>query len=226
MRQPLVPSTDGARVGPGCGVYTATNNGEPGGWCAKGKRFSEPLDLSRHKAVALWVHGDGKRETLRFQFRDVSGAHADWLVPIDFTGWRLHVFETADAPGFDWSRTEYVIFYYNGIPSGATVTLKLDDLKAFPELQEPPLLSRPEVTVNGKRLSLPVELAADEALSIEGKSRCTIWRRGLERGESVEIDGAALVLKPGANGLELSCDESKGAPRDVSVHVLSLEVVE
>jgi hypothetical protein len=222
----LPPLRRGGRGG-SCGVYTARNDGGPGGWCAKGKQFPEVLDLSHYEAVALWVHGDGQRETLRFQFRDVAGRHADWLVPIDFTGWRLLTFRTADVPGFDWGQTEYVIFYYNDLPAKATCTMKFDDLKALPKLRKPPSLRRPVLTVNGQKVRLPVDLKAQESLILDGQGRCTLWRDGGAQAVGAGLRaspgrGAAFVLRPGSNRFELSCDPSKGVPRDVTVRVLRL----
>ena len=225
VSQTFAPDTADARVGRCCGTYAAVNKAGPGGWCAKGKRFAKPLDLSAYEAVAMWVHGDGKRETLRFQFRDVAGRYADWLVPIDFRGWRLLVFKTADRPDFNWKATEYVIFYFNDIPARATVTVKLDDLKAIPKLRQPPALNQPVLSINGKPIALSVKLGANEALTIEGAGTCTVWR-GTAQAASVNVAAQALVLKPGPNRFELSCDASKGAPRDVSVRVLCLGPVE
>jgi len=233
VSQTFVPSAEGtpplAKGGQGgvCGIYTATNDGGPGGWCAKGKRFPEPLDLSGYEAVALWVHGDGQRETLRFQFRDVEGRYADWLVPIDFIGWRLHVFRTADAPNYDWKTTEYVIFYYNDLPAKATCTMKFDDLKALPKLRKPPSLRRPVLTVNGQTIRLPADLGAQEALILDGRGRYLLWRNGIGQAVGAGLRaspgrGSAVVLQPGSNRFELSCDTSKGVPRDVTVRVIRL----
>lgn len=225
VSQTFTPSREGARVGKSCGVYTAKNDGGAGGWCAKGKRFPKPLNLSGYAAVAFWLHGDGKRETLRFQFRDVAGRHADWLVPIDFAGWRLQVFRTADVRDFDWAKTEYVLFYYNDLPSGTTCTMKFDDLKALPGERKPLLLSRPTLTVNGKVTRFPADLATGEGLTLDDQGSCALWRPGVESGQKVKVQGAPFVLQPGPNRFELSCDTSKGAPHNVTVRVIRMAAV-
>lgn len=124
---------------------------------ASGKRFPKPVDLSPYEALALWVCGDGKGEALRFQFRDAAGANADWVIPMNFRGWRLMVFKTADAEKSNWKQTEYVLFYFNNIPAGTTVAMKFDDLKAIPKLPTPPRLCRPALTVEGNRISVAAE---------------------------------------------------------------------
>ena len=218
VTQTFVSSPEGARVGR-CGVYSATNAAGPGGWCAKGKRFSPTLDLTGQQALAFWLRGDGQGETLRFQLRDVNGAPADWLLPIDFTGWRLQVLRTADRPDFDWARTEYLILYFNDIPLGATVTLGFDDVKALPTLRPPPPLERPELTVGDQRLSLRVSLAPGQALTIDDLGCATVWPLGPGRPKPVKGRYGPIILQPGGNRVALSCATSHGAPRDTTVRL-------
>jgi hypothetical protein len=176
--------------------------------------------------VALWVNGDAKGEALRFQFRDSAGAYADWVLPMDFTGWRLLVFKTADRPEFNWQKVEYVIFYFNNIPPNATVTMKFDDLKALPKLRKPPLLSGLRLTINEKEMSIPGSLDLQDCLTLDWRGTCTLWPKGITPGEQVGAAPAPPVLKPGANVLKLTCDSSQDAPRDVLVRVIRLGLTE
>jgi hypothetical protein len=221
VTQTFVSTPDDARAGR-CGVYSATNAGPAGGWSGKGKRFSPVLDLSKRAAIAFWLRGDGKREALRFQFRDVTGQYADWVIPIDFTGWRLQVLSTADRPDFDWTKTEYVIFYFNDIPAGATVSLGFDDVKAVTSLRPPPALVLPELLVNDQRLALPVSLAPGQGLTIDDQGRCIVWPLGPGKPKPVKGKCAPIILQPGENRVTLSCDTAKGAPRDTTVRLVPL----
>jgi hypothetical protein len=220
-----VAGQGGRDAGPG-GVYSATNAGAPGGWCGIGRRFAKPLDLSPYEAVAFWVCGDGKGEILRFQFHDAAAGYADWTVPIDFSGWRLLVFRTADAAQIDWKQTEYVLFYFNNIPAQATVELRLDDLRALPRLRPPPRLCNPVLTVAGQRASLEGEFEANEALTLDRSGRGRAWRAGVAEPREVKGGREPLALNPGLNRLELTCDASRGAPRDVTVRVVRLGALE
>jgi hypothetical protein len=220
VTQTFVTSAKGGPMGRPCAVYSATNGGAAGGWGAKGKRFAHPLDLSAYKTIAFWLGGDGQGETLRFQFRDTAGRYADWLVPIDFAGWRLSRFSTADAPGFDWKHTEYVIFYYNDIPAGVTCTMKFAGLKALPAGETIASLRKPALTVNGVKLAMPATLAAGETLILDGRGRGLVFREGKQQRSFTA--GAAVVLQPGANRLQLSCDRLDQAPDDVAVQVIPL----
>jgi len=221
VTQTFVSTAEGARAGR-CGVYSATNAGPAGGWAGKGKRFAPTLDLSGRAAIAFWLRGDGKREALRFQFRDVTGKYADWVIPIDFTGWRLQVVRTADRRDFDWTKTEYLIFYFNDIPAGATVALGFDDVKAIASLRPPPALVHPQLTVNDQRLTLPVSLAPGQGLTVDDQGRCTVWPLGPGKPKPVKGKCEPIVLQPGENRVALSCDTSRGFPRDTTVRLVPL----
>ena len=218
VTQTFVSTAQGARAG-SCAVYTATNAAGPGGWCAKGKRFAEALDLTGHEAVAFWLRGDGRGETLRFQFRDAKGAPADWLVPIDFVGWRLQVLRLADRPDFDWGKVEYLIVYFNDIPADTTVSMGFDDVRAFRRLRPPPALVRPTLTVNDQQVSLPVTLEPGHALTLDDQGRAAVWPLGPGKPQPIKGRYAPLSLQPGENGVTLSCDAAKGAQRDVTVRL-------
>lgn len=226
VSQSFSATEEDVRVGVHCGVYTATNDGAPGGWCGVGRRFAKPLDLSAYEALALWVCGDGKSEVLRFQFYDVAGTYADWTVPIDFNGWRLLVFKTASAAKFDWRQTEYVLFYFNNIPAKTTVAMKFDDLKALPKLRPPPPLCRPALTIADKKLSTEADLNTNEALTVDTTGRCLVWRAGQKEARETKAAGEPIVLTPGPNRFELTCDTSNGVPRDVTVRVVRLGMPE
>ncbi|MCX7599869.1 MAG: hypothetical protein N2512_13520, partial [Armatimonadetes bacterium] len=221
--QSFAPAAEDARAGKTCGVYTAVNNGAAGGWCAKGRRFEPPVDLSRFSEVAFWLHGDGKGETLRFQFCDADGRHADWLTKIDFVGWRLQRCWLSDVPDFDWQRVEYVIFYFNDIPANATCTLRLDDLKALPKASHSVApLEKPCLYINGRSVRFPMALAAGETVAIDGRGQASVWTGGKRRGEVFPVTNSPLVLRPGRNRLKLTCAEPDAASGEVEVRVFTL----
>ncbi len=222
VTQTFATEPKGGPTGGPCGVYSATNSGAGGGWGAKGRRFAKPIDLSAYKTVAFWLGGDGKGETLRFQFRDTAGRFADWLVRMDFTGWRLERFATADAPGFDWKHTEYVIFYYNDLPSGATCVMKFSGLRALPAGEAVAALSKPVLTVNDARLSLPVTLAAGDILTLDAQGRGAVVRGG-KQVQTFKLAGGPAILQPGENRLRLTCEQPEKAPDEVTVRVIPMD---
>lgn len=213
----LVSSAEGAKVGPRCAVFTATNKGARGGWCATGRRLPKPLDLSRCQALGLWVDGDGKGETLRVQLRDAAGRAATWPVLISFQGWRLCVFRKAEAAGFDWSKAEYLVARIEGMAGGVSVRLGLDDVRALPELHPMPALAQPTVQVNGASVQFPVRLQSGQALTSAGPGGVEFWPGGMQAGRAVNVSTEVLLLEPGENRVTFTADTSAGYPGDVNV---------
>ena len=219
VTQSFAATTAAAKVGPSCAVYSATNAAGAGGWCALGKRFAPGLDLSRFTRLALWVCGDNKGETLKIQFWDTAGKYADWLVPVNYSGWRLQSFDTATATGFDWARIDYLIIYYNGLPADTTCEIRLDGLKALPAAGKALALEHAALTLNGRRLALP-DLAPGAAVTVDGVGRIGLWHPGKEQATASKAKGGGLILQPGVNQLELSGDSQRGGPPEVTLRVL------
>jgi len=217
VTQTFVTSDQDAKVGARCGVLAADNAGGPEAWGGIGRRFGAPLDLSAHKALALWIHGDGQGELLRVQLWDTSGHHADWLPAITYTGWRLHVFPMAEAAGFDWTRVEYLLFYGNSIPAKASVQVRLDDLRALPALLPVAPLCQPALAVGAARLTYDVTLQPRQGLTDEGPGGVRFWPGRMGAAEPVAARGQPLELQPGLNTVTFSCDTRAGFPAGTQV---------
>ena len=85
------------------GALTAASAGQTdrrAAWARAGKTFAPDLDLSKHQAMGLWVHGDGKGQVLNLQLtcpsHIVAGIGEHYIV-VDFTGWRY--FELIEPEG-------------------------------------------------------------------------------------------------------------------------------
>ena len=202
--------------------YVATNKGAPGGWCGKGRRFPQALDLSSYEALAMWVKGDGQGQDLKVQFRDAEGRYADWVIPIRFNGWQQSVYVIPQKGEFDWSRVEYVILYYNSIPAGKGVAVLLGEMRAFARLTKAPPAMRPTLLINGQQAPLADRLLPGEALVLDHEGRRAIWRPGMAQSEPIDGTVAPAVLGPDMNRLELRCDVSDAAPAGIAVRVVRL----
>lgn len=226
VREGVSHSLRAGREGPRPGVpaaeYAARNTGPAEGWCAVGRRFPAPLDLRPTPVLSLWVHGDGLGETLRFQLRDATGKHADWLTPITFRGWQRLAFPAEERPDFDWSRTAYVLFYFNGIPAGAACALGLAELKALPPGGTPACLTNAVLTLNDTAVSLPVSLAPGEGLTLDPAGRLRVWAGASAPVREVTVPGAALALAPGDNTVTLQPGPETRPPDRLSVRVVPL----
>jgi len=210
-------SNETARVGDRCAVFTATNSGPRGGWCAVGRKFDGPLDLSRHQAIGLWVDGDGKGETLRLQLRDAVGHAATWNVLISFKGWRLCVFRMSEAAGVDWSKTDHLLLWLQGLAGNVAVQVRLDDLRVLPEIHSAPVLALPTLEVNGKTIEFPIRLKPGQALASEGPADVRFYAGGMQPSQPIDVSTAVMMLSPGENRVIFSADADGGYPGDVNV---------
>ena len=57
-------------------------------WAQARARFFKRLDLGKHRALGLWVHGDGGGETLGIRLDIDTASCLHYYLPIEFTGWR------------------------------------------------------------------------------------------------------------------------------------------
>jgi hypothetical protein len=204
-------------VGRRCAVLTAKNSGAYGGWCAVARRLDGPIDLGRAEAVGLWVDGDGEGETLLVQLVDAAGRASNWLVPVSFKGWRLCVFRKSETPAVDWSKADSLIFHLQGLSSGMSVKVRLDDLRVLPALHRATPLSQPAVQVNGRTVRFPVVLKSGQALTSEGPGRVKFWPGGMQPGQPVDVSTEALMLHPGENRITFSAEAGGGYPGDASL---------
>ncbi len=227
----LERATEQVKVGQASGRFRATNSTESPtrSWCKIGKTFSPPIDLSGHEAIGLWVHGDGQGQVLNLQ--QTSPSHlshgiADHYITIDFTGWRYFTLlepEGARHANYSWpyggsyaiyresirsSAVEKLSLWYNNLPANGTVTTFLGPIRALPVVAAK--LRNPVVTVGEQEIRFSVEMETGQCLEFRGVDDCRLYgTKGEEIGE-VEAVGAAPVLEPGENGIELSFDAVTG----------------
>lgn len=219
-------STTESRTGQSALVYEAENKGSEWGWCAIGRHFTPTQDWSTFQGLGLWIKGDGKGEALRLQLRDSRGRNVDTVPTIDFQGWRLHTFAFPSGTGFDFTRVEYLLVYFNNIPSGNKVRLVLDGLKLLPALNPVQVEGTPVLTVNGRPVTFPVTLKPGESLTNEGVGETMLWPRGMTPGQVVKATGVPLTLQPGENRIELSWGPAGSFPAGVDVMLYRLWPIE
>ena len=57
-------------------------------WAEAKTTFPKPLRLTGHRALGLWVKGDGGGEVLDVRLEFGEAAHLHYFQPITFTGWK------------------------------------------------------------------------------------------------------------------------------------------
>jgi hypothetical protein len=214
----LTTSRQDVRVGNGCVNFSATNKGPRGGRCATARKFPHPVDLSRYEAIGFWVEGDAKGEILSLQLYDAVGRRALFEVPVNFAGWRLCVFRTSAAAGFDWSKPEYLLVGLRDLAGGTSVQVRLDDLRGLPNLRPASALINPAVQVNGRTLTMPVRLDSLQAVTIEDPGGVVrFWPGGMKPSQAVGASAGVLMLQPGENRILFSADAASAYPGDITV---------
>ncbi|OGV82289.1 MAG: hypothetical protein A3K19_25155 [Lentisphaerae bacterium RIFOXYB12_FULL_65_16] len=100
------------------------------GYAMRGRALRTTQDLTGLKTIKLWVHGDGRGESLKVQLFDGKGGYRDDYIPITFTGWQEVVCEKPGLSTLDAAHVTHINFYYNSMPANQTVECCLDDVRA------------------------------------------------------------------------------------------------
>jgi len=201
VTQSLDSSSETVKVGKSSARYTATSTrSDNSGWSARGRRYTELLDLSTPAGIGFWLHGDGRGESFKLQLRDNTGAWHDMVTRVDFTGWRCIEFDLGGA-NLDLAKIEYIIIFYNGIPAGQTVTCHIDDIRALPRTSP---ICNPTLTVSGQPVTFPVQLFAGDRLVFNDMDDCRLYREVAGQPETVRPTGVAPTLMPGRNSVTLT----------------------
>ncbi|MGD8240174.1 MAG: hypothetical protein PVH68_16585, partial [Armatimonadota bacterium] len=192
-----------------------------GAWAKVGKIFTPPLDLRGHQALGVWVRGDGKGEVLNFQIESphhLSRAKGEHYVIVDFEGWRYFELVEPDAESYAdyawpysghysiyrqsvrYNVVESLTIWYNNLPPKATVSCHLRPVRALPLTAA--TLANPSLTVGGRSISFPVEMASGTYLELRSMSDCKLYGPRGELVAEVRPSGTEPVLAPGDNQVE------------------------
>jgi hypothetical protein len=206
VSQRFESSEKGAREGTRCGVYTATNSSEnPGGWSVIGKVFDPPIDLSWHKGIGFWLRGDGKGGSFKLQIRDTGPGVIDYYVANDFTGWRYQQLARPEKDPLDYGKVRQLLFYYNGLPPGTTVSCGLDDVRALRSLDHRKQV-HPCLQIAGRRLDFDGSLAEGQFVTLWPDEAIMRNRPGLAEPVLAAGKAPTLELPAGQYPVRFTCD--------------------
>ncbi|MEW6358097.1 MAG: hypothetical protein AB1696_17310 [Planctomycetota bacterium] len=229
----IEPSTAQVKVGDRSGYFKASNTTDTPvrAWAKAGKTFDPPLNLSKHDAIGVWVHGDGKGEVLNLQWlspQHMSHACGDHYITVDFTGWRyVELVEVEGERHADYSwpygniysvyreavrmnAVEQINLYYNNVPAKGEATCYLSPIKAIPLVKTK--LRNPAITIGGKTIRFPVEIETGSCIEFNSPADCKLYGPKGELISEVKPEGEAPVIEPGANEVKFTC-ESDGPAR-------------
>lgn len=237
--------TDGRRED----TYSGTEHGvrEVGApaasWTSAEKVFSPTIDISGHRAMGVWIHGDGKDELLNFQMRSphhVSGGIADHYVRVDFEGWRY--FELVEPEGervdehiwpyanyvygiyrelVDPARVHSVGIWFNDLPAHGEANCLIGPVKGVPLVQA--RWANPSVTIGGRSITFPVKMESGHYLEYLSEGDCRLYDARGEPLADVTPEGEAPVLSEGPNTVAFDCEAPQGVYARARVTVIAQE---
>ncbi|HID22413.1 MAG TPA: hypothetical protein EYP14_08425 [Planctomycetaceae bacterium] len=172
------------------------------------------------RALGVWVHGDGKGEVLNIQLQSANGGYRDHYIDVDFTGWRyfeltrpetdrVFDFKAGYLPKhavrhFQYDRLRSVYLRYNSIPAGTAVRTLIGPIKALREHWLP--LVRPALTINGRTITFPCQLATEQYLEYNGTGPAQLYDRNGFLIRKVPPEGSTPILKQNDNHIEFTCE--------------------
>ncbi len=181
------------------------------------REFSPRPNLLQARSIGLWVHGDGRGEVLDVQLVGPSLIRArDYLVPIDFTGWRyFRIVDAAAEQTFDhqlWRHKGNLgSFNFRAIrelrlqlvamPVGEQVTVHVGRIEGLREI--PNALTGAVLEVNAKPWRLPLTVQPDELLELRSDGICVLYDRNNNEQQRVALTAAVPTLRVGENRLGL-----------------------
>jgi hypothetical protein len=229
----------------GTRTFSAANSGKvprKAAWARLDRKFSPCLNLKNHQAIGVWIDGDGGGQIINIRLespRHISfGAVADRYTTIDFTGPRLiTLVETESSRWSDYvwndgkglynlyrekinfSNIESVSIWYNNLPAGKQTKCTIGPVKAIPMFAC--AVKNPVVTVNGKVITLPVEMQSGNYLEFNSKNDCTIYGSKGEIISKVTPEGDVPVFSAGENEIRFSCGAVDGPSPRIKLTLIS-----
>lgn len=221
-------------------VKNVEQGDKTGAWARLEIPFEPNLDLSRHQALGVWVHGDGKGEVLNIQLRSpehLIGGIGERYVVVDFTGWKYCLLVEMESERYNHYRWPYgspyaiyrenLVFdqisslniWVNDIPQGHEVTCKIGAIKALPlhELS----IEHPAVSIGDRKIVFPITLKTGQYVEFMSMTNC--YHYGADGDLIGEINpwGEVPVLEHGHNEIRFSHQENNENRTRARVTVIS-----
>ncbi|MDO4582506.1 MAG: hypothetical protein Q4D62_00245 [Planctomycetia bacterium] len=186
------------------------------------KTFEEPLNLSQHLAMGMWVYGDGGGQWLNVRVESpyhLTSGFADHVVKLDFTGWKYLSFlenTNGEHPQLRWPAGRNGLYtefrqkvFYNQISQvhvmvlGETKNLRFRTLKAIPAIEAE--RENPTLTINGQSVTFAGKIPAGcyAQWNLGEKEISVLHPRGEEVGK-LTVSGDVPTFQNGENDVQIS----------------------
>jgi hypothetical protein len=244
VKQAISISKEQVKLGSSSGRYWAQNEGDSskGAWSRVVRSFTPEVNLQKHEALGVWVHGDGKGELLNFQLTNPPhfwGTCDEHYVKVDFTGWRyfellLRERDADQYADYAWpygyhsniyrnplikDHTSALNLYYNNLPPHESVTCYLGPIRALPVRKL--TLRNPALSINGKRVEFPVTMESGGYLEVMSGANAKVYDARGALLQDLRMPTPLPMLAAGRNEVQLTCDAPAKSGVRVKVTVIS-----
>jgi hypothetical protein len=238
----LTPGTNPTDLG--C-LIVATNPGKVprnAAWVRFERSFSPLLNLKERQGLGIEIEGGGSGALIAIRLESpraiAYGALADRYINVDFTGRRFFsLVETEssrwsdyvwnDGKGaynayretIDFSAVESVSVWLQNIPPGRETRCGLGPVRALP--LRTGVVKNPRITLSGKTITFPVELASGSWIECNGPEDCAAYGSRGEPLGKVTPRGDWPALPAGVAPLQFSCDPGNASSPRARVTVFT-----
>jgi hypothetical protein len=206
------------------------------GWGCAEVILDRAKNLTRHRALGTWVHGDGSGAYLHFVLEDAGRwSVRDYYVRLDFTGWRyVRIPECAKGEvynfGFpysnywairsiDYGAIARIYVFLTHLAPRTEVKARFSRLEA---LHEDPLAVRnPGLSVNKEVITFPVTLERDWYLEYQGSDTVRLFDPNGYTKSTARLDQPPPMLRKGNNEVRFFCDRGKDRGETVNVMLIT-----
>ena len=189
---------------------------------------SKPLNLITHRALAVKLKVDGPLSkpgepcaVLNVQLESSGKTYRDHYIDLDFTGERTIIIaesntermlrEFRPAPGnyafkaamynFDYKNIVALNLRWMRQPVGKQVECSISLVEALSEMES--VLDKPEISVGGSKIVLPVKLQAEDYAEYWGDGQMRVFNRNGVQLSAVEMPQLPILLS-GENKVSIS----------------------
>ena len=111
----------------------------------------------------------------------------------------------------DYTRVSNLLFYYNGLPAGTTVSCGIDDVRALMKLDQRSIAD-PYVEIDGHRLTAQGEIHEGEYLFAWPGESARHYRAGHDGSPSSTAPLPTMQLSAGTHQVRFGCQDQLSMP--------------
>lgn len=178
--------------------------------------WSRKLNMLHHRAISMWVTGDGSGAVLTLQ---IPGG--DYVVPIDFTGRRYIEIPNAQVAwaqgGWGWrmgskhahyDKVNWLKLGFGMLPAKSKTRVRVEGLTALREFATE--LRNPVLHVGDTRLAVKGAIASGQYLTWEGGPNGTVFDANWNRVAELPVAAAGFSAPTGEADCRLEADPGDG----------------